>query len=56
MKYNVEIVEKLSMSVEVEAPSAEEALSQVREKYRNEKIVVESNKGSDVEFFVSLAG
>ena len=53
MKYKVEIVEKLEMSVEVEASSAEEALEQVRKKYWNKELVVESNKGADVEFFAS---
>jgi hypothetical protein len=53
MKYKIEIVEKISMSVEMEASSAEEALGQVREKYWNGKIVVESDKSPDVEFFVS---
>jgi hypothetical protein len=53
MKYKVEIVEKLSMSVDVEASSAEEAIALVTEKYWNEEIIVESNKGPDVEFIVS---
>ena len=55
MKYTVEIVEKLSMSVEVEAPSPEEAIGQVTKKYWNEEIVVESKTGADVEFLVSPA-
>jgi hypothetical protein len=50
MKYKVEIIEKLSMSVEVEASSAEEAFKRVSEKYWNEQIVVESSDGPDVEF------
>jgi hypothetical protein len=53
MKYKVEIVEKLSMFVEVEASSAEEALGRVTKKYWNEEIIVESTQGPDVEFFVS---
>ena len=55
MKYKVEIVEKLAISVEVEASSAEEALEQVTGRYWKEEIIVESSKGSDVEFFVSPA-
>jgi hypothetical protein len=55
MKYRVKIVEKLAMSVEVEASSAEEAIKQVTEKYYNEEIVVESSTGADVEFFVHSA-
>jgi hypothetical protein len=53
MKYKVEIVEKLSMSVEVEASSPEEAVGQVSKRYWNEEIIIESSKGPDVEFFVS---
>ncbi len=54
MKYKVEIVEKLTMSVDVEASSAEEAPEQVVKRYRNEEIIVESSEGVDVEFAVSL--
>jgi hypothetical protein len=54
MKYKVEIIEKLAMSVEVEASSEEEALERVARRYRNEEIVVESSTGADVEFLVSL--
>ena len=53
MKYSVEIIEKLSMLVEVEASSADEALKQVAKKYWNEEIVVESSKRADVEFLVT---
>jgi hypothetical protein len=53
MKYKVEIVEKLSMFVEVEASSAEEALGRVTKKYWNEEIIVESSQRPNVEFFVS---
>ena len=52
-RYKVEIVEKISMPVEVDAPSAEDAILQVIEKYCVERIVVESNEGAKVEFFVS---
>ena len=53
MKYLVKVVETLAMTVEVEAPSAEEALNQIGNKYYNEQIVVESSVGPDVEFIVS---
>lgn len=52
-RYRVEIIEKISMPVEVEALSAEEALHQVVRKYRAEEILVESNEGMQVEFSVS---
>ena len=55
MRYKVEIVEKLAMSVEVESSSAEEALAQVEKKYWNEEIIVESSTGVGVEFFVAPA-
>ena len=43
-RYRVEIIEKISMPVEVEALSAEEALHQVVKKYRAEEILVESSE------------
>ena len=43
----------IDMTLEVDAPSAEEAILQVIEKYRVEQIVVESNEGTKVDFFVS---
>jgi len=52
-RYRVEIIEKISMPVEVEALSAEEALHQVVKKYRAEEILVESSEGMQVEFSVS---
>ena len=56
MKYRVKIVETLAMTIEVEAPSAEEAVNHVENKYRNEEIVVESSAKPDVEFIVSPIG
>lgn len=53
MKYRVEIIETLTMAVDVTAPSAEEAVNRVEKKYRNEEIVVESSTGPYVEFLVS---
>ena len=55
MRYKVEIVESLAMTVKIEASSAEDALRQVEEKYYGEEIVVESGKGQGVEFIVSPA-
>ena len=55
MKYQVKITETLAMIVEIEAPSADEAVNQVENKYRNEEIVVESSAGSEVEFVVTPA-
>ena len=52
-RYRVEIIEKISMPVEGEALSAEEALHQVVKKYRAEEILVESSEGMQVEFSVS---
>nr|WP_315103591.1 DpnD/PcfM family protein [uncultured Fretibacterium sp.] len=52
-RYKVEIVEKISMPVEVDAPTAEAAILQVIKKYRAEQIVVESDEGAKVEFFAS---
>ena len=52
-RYRVEITEKISMPVDVEALSAEEVLYQVIKKYRAEQIVVESSEGTQVEISVS---
>ena len=52
-RYRVEITEKISMPVDVEALSAEEALYQVIKKCRAEQIVVESSEGTQVEISVS---
>ena len=46
----MEIVEKISMTVEVDAQSAEKAVLQIIEKYRVEQIVMESNEGMKVDF------
>lgn len=45
-KYHVKIVETISMTLGVDALSAEEAMLQAVEKYRAEQIVVESGKGT----------
>ena len=53
MKYQVKIIETLAMTIEIEAPSSSEAVNQVKNKYWNEEIVVESSAGPDVEFIAS---
>ena len=42
-KFKVEIQEFLSRIIEVEAETKDEAISKVRELYRNEEIVLDSN-------------
>jgi len=54
MRYQVKIIETISMTVEVEATSEREALDQVEKKYHNEEIVVECNGRPEVDFKVSL--
>ena len=59
MKYRVKIIETRAMTVEVEAPSEEDAVNavdKVRNKYWNEEIMVKSSVGPDVEFIVSPVG
>jgi hypothetical protein len=41
--YKIEVQEFLSRIIEIEAKSAEEAISKVREMYRNEEIVLDSD-------------
>jgi len=52
MRHRVKIIETIAMIVEVEAQSEEEALNQVKKKYHNEEIVVESNARPEVEFIL----
>lgn len=52
-RYKLKIVETISMTVKVDASSAEEAILQIIKQYRVEQIVVESNEGTKTEFFVS---
>ncbi len=51
-KFTVEITETLQRQVEVTANSAEEAENIVREKYRNEEIVLDYQDFVDNEFKV----
>jgi hypothetical protein len=41
--FKIEVQEFLSRIIEIEAKSAEEAISKVREMYRNEEIVLDSD-------------
>lgn len=41
--YKIEIQELLSRIIEIEAPSAEEAIDKVKEMYRTEEIVLDSD-------------
>ena len=41
--YKIEIQELLSRIIEIEAPSAEEAIDKVKERYRTEEIVLDSD-------------
>ena len=52
MKYNVEIIETLARSVEVEANTSEEAESNVREMYRKGAIVLSADDHIDTQFEV----
>ena len=52
MKYNVEISETLARTLEVEASSAEEAESKVREMYRSGAIVLSAEDHIDTRFEV----
>lgn len=52
MKYKVNIEELLSIIVEVEADSDEEAEEKVREMYMNEDIVLDASDFQGVEYFV----
>ena len=48
-KYKVEITETLSRIVEVEAENKDSAVSKIKDFYRQEKIVLDSNDYLDTE-------
>jgi hypothetical protein len=52
IKYEVEILETLSRTIDVEAATPDEALYIVKERYRKEDIVLESNDFFDVDFII----
>lgn len=49
MRYKIEIRELLSRVVEIEAPSAEEAIDKVREMYMTEEIVLDGDNWVETE-------
>lgn len=50
MKYLIEVVEILSKKIEIEANSEDEAISMVKDKYKNEEIVLDYSDFLDVDF------
>jgi hypothetical protein len=52
MRYKIEIIEILSRIEIVSAPTLEEVVTSIREKYRNEEIVLDAEDFCDVEFHV----
>lgn len=48
--YRIEIEELLQRVVEIEAENVNEAISKAKEKYRNEKYVLDENDFKGVEF------
>lgn len=51
-KYKVEITETLQYQEEIEANNREEAIQKMKEKYRNEEIVLDDSHHVDTEFHV----
>jgi hypothetical protein len=52
MNYTIEIAETLSQSVTVQAATAEEAISIVRQAYRKEQIILSADDYVDTDFRV----
>ena len=52
-KYKIEIQEHLSRVIEIEAPSAQEAIDKAREMYRAEEIVLDGDDwvGTEIDEF-----
>lgn len=50
MVYKIEIVETLSKTVEIEAETREQALKEVKQKYKNEEVVLGESNFIGVEF------
>ncbi|MBK9246969.1 MAG: DpnD/PcfM family protein [Ignavibacteria bacterium] len=48
--FKIEVIETLSRTIEIEANSMDEAYSKVREMYRDEEIVLDSDDYIDTEF------
>ncbi|UKK55304.1 DpnD/PcfM family protein [Prevotella communis] len=51
-KYSIEVLEVLSRIVEVEASDEEDAIKQVRQKYRKCEIVLDDSDYKETEFSV----
>ena len=49
-KYTIEITETLQRQIEIKANSHDEALKIIKEKYKNEEIVLTADDFIDVEF------
>ncbi len=48
--YEIEIEEVMQRRVQIDAENEEEAIKQVKEKYKNEEIVLDYNDFKDVSF------
>jgi len=53
--FQVEIIETLSRTINIEAETEEEALTIATQRYRNEQIVLDSSDFVDVDFAVKTA-
>lgn len=51
-KYQVEIDEQLTRVITVEAPSKEDAVSIIKDMYKNSEIVLDADDFADVKFSV----
>lgn len=51
--YKIEVKETLSRIIEIKATSEDEAFSKIRDLYRNEEIVLDSDDYVDTEFLIS---
>lgn len=52
MLYRIEIMERLIKTIEVEANDENQALQKVREEYKSEEIVLNSDDFFDVDFYI----
>lgn len=50
MVYKIEIIETLSKTVEIEAETRVQALKEVKQKYKNEEIILGGDNFIEVEF------
>lgn len=54
-KYKITITESLKKELEIEAVSKDEAMDLVKEKYKNEEIILTADDFADVDFKVKEA-